>query len=1132
MAGPGVTSPGGFSYAQAAKGRVSAAPSQTASSIVTSGATTPATGVLSDFESGGKTNWADDVEMSVSAVEKLPEAREDAVESVKPVEVKSAVEKAKSEDKAQNSSGVSSPDIAPSASSHDDSSSAQNGSSQSSWELKSEESTDQVTPISAPIEQSGSWIAARAERQSNNVAPPDTTVPKGKKKKAEKAPEPEPPKPVVLIEAAAPAVNPWAKRAQEQKAQASVMQQNVPKPTPTPSAGPLSALKENQLPRTDGRKKAASTAAVPAEPPVNGTDSKPKPTTSNAATQTNGIPSGESKATRADRQSLPNLTTSPPFVKDAMSWPTPDTAPVAEKETKTSAERTVDENDDNSATAGKPRKKPEWKPVPVVPNIVWQTPGVREKNARGGFAGESRGRGGSGVRGRGGTRGGGVAAANGDRPPSRAAQLNGDESIKNASRQTEEDGATRAPRKTERAGSDSSWVEVRKPSIAEMEGFTPEPTNEGKVGVKKVPAPRPQQRQSKRQEASPTDPSNIDTVPEPIPRKPAANGARPEVQDASAGTSINPPIRMVASEPRKDRNGDNGRETNWNGMSRGLKRTGRGRGGGREFANGHHTAHPYNGPASAIESYGVPPSPSSYQTTRNSHRGAYPGSGRGSWHGQNGRAPSLPESGFNKYTYTSPVQPYGFDQNGFNLSPAAYTHMVNFDVLFGVVTMQLDYYFSLDNLLKDTFLRKNMDSQGFVYLDVIAAFNRIKNLTMDKELLKQVCLHSGIVEIRTGEDGKDRLRKAQGWEQWVLPMDERYPSARVDGPSKLERPAQRFPDVYAPPPPSMQYPMTPSRRGERQSTDSANALMNGAARGAFFPGNGFGEMTNGEEVRGRAARSPRNDKVQFPPSFGGQSEDSTSKDVEADVFPDQNLEQLTVCVKVDSRRPPYHSAASRTFSNGSIDTNVTERTNSLDSQVAPTTNGDHQVNGTSATHDNVSATSADSSSPERAATTMSVFWIKDNDNPVGTVPIGLFPEPYVQLRHKALDQRSHAATGTCPYDLDVLYQFWSHFLIRNFNNRLYREFKHYADVDAKERRSVVGMSNLYKYYSQALLSPNQIPTVVLSDYIALAVAEGGKTDGVAVKGLRAAWRNGALNLRNRKKLSDSIGQELMTLLEA
>jgi la-related protein 1 len=86
------------------------------------------------------------------------------------------------------------------------------------------------------------------------------------------------------------------------------------------------------------------------------------------------------------------------------------------------------------------------------------------------------------------------------------------------------------------------------------------------------------------------------------------------------------------------------------------------------------------------------------------------------------------------------------------------------------------------------YLRRKMDSQGFVSLEFIAGFNRIKHLSTDLELIKLVCQQSKVVQYRTGEDGQDRLRRREGWEQWVLTMADRDPVAQNDGPKELHQP--------------------------------------------------------------------------------------------------------------------------------------------------------------------------------------------------------------------------------------------------------------------------------------------------------------------------------------------------------
>lgn len=142
-----------------------------------------------------------------------------------------------------------------------------------------------------------------------------------------------------------------------------------------------------------------------------------------------------------------------------------------------------------------------------------------------------------------------------------------------------------------------------------------------------------------------------------------------------------------------------------------------------------------------------------------------------------------------------------------------------------------EYYFSMDNLLKDMYLRRHMDSQGFVCLDFISAFNRIKNLTTDIELLKLVCRQSSHVQYLTGEDGRDRLRRREGWEQWVLSMADRDASAQNEGPKELHKPPVPNPagfDQSNPP----QYPAMHTGYGNDVSYPENNPFVPSAPQDA------------------------------------------------------------------------------------------------------------------------------------------------------------------------------------------------------------------------------------------------------------------------------------------------------------
>ncbi|KAM7540136.1 hypothetical protein Aperf_G00000034091 [Anoplocephala perfoliata] len=71
---------------------------------------------------------------------------------------------------------------------------------------------------------------------------------------------------------------------------------------------------------------------------------------------------------------------------------------------------------------------------------------------------------------------------------------------------------------------------------------------------------------------------------------------------------------------------------------------------------------------------------------------------------------------------------------------------------------QVDFYFSGDNLARDTFLRRHMDIDGWVKLSVIAKFNRMAALTSDLDKIVSALANSTVVEV-DAEEMRVRCRK-------------------------------------------------------------------------------------------------------------------------------------------------------------------------------------------------------------------------------------------------------------------------------------------------------------------------------------------------------------------------------------
>ncbi|XP_076910096.1 la-related protein 1C-like [Bidens hawaiensis] len=86
------------------------------------------------------------------------------------------------------------------------------------------------------------------------------------------------------------------------------------------------------------------------------------------------------------------------------------------------------------------------------------------------------------------------------------------------------------------------------------------------------------------------------------------------------------------------------------------------------------------------------------------------------------------------------------------------------DPLHGTIVKQIEYYFSNENLVKDTFLRQNMDEQGWVSANLIAGFRKVSCLTDIAQLILDVMRQSTLMVVQ-GE----KMRRRNDWTRWLMP---------------------------------------------------------------------------------------------------------------------------------------------------------------------------------------------------------------------------------------------------------------------------------------------------------------------------------------------------------------------------
>lgn len=235
------------------------------------------------------------------------------------------------------------------------------------------------------------------------------------------------------------------------------------------------------------------------------------------------------------------------------------------------------------------------------------------------------------------------------------------------------------------------------------------------------------------------------------------------------------------------------------------------------------------------------------------------------------------------------------------------------------LTPPSEYYFSVDNLCKDMFLRRQMDSQGYVPFEVIANFKRMKLLTPDAEIIKNVCRNLRDVEFRPGEDNVDRLRKRDKWEQWVVPLDQRVPEAQNEGPPPSSQPRTQA---------HFDQEHVNGLEGQAMPTfDSQGNIpwINGSTQDGA-PASGSTDLPNGS-AGGHITQTPLSSEApvfapqpfdyQPNPSVGGSTFPNDN------VFPDEQILALNILVRRPGLSPgplspPAAPNTSRTFSQGSL----------------------------------------------------------------------------------------------------------------------------------------------------------------------------------------------------------------------
>lgn len=503
-----------------------------------------------------------------------------------------------------------------------------------------------------------------------------------------------------------------------------------------------------------------------------------------------------------------------PAVGDASMWPTPETAATADDEKRgksvSDADQSAKEKQDDSAQPKTIRQKRDWKKVDITPTVIFNTPMPQPRTMNK-------------------ARGGSHAARN----------------------------------SVSRGHVASASVSNEKP-----QGPTPEAP-----ASKEEPQPKPREDAPPRNNSIPAEKAKKFSVdhqstrkqPMPAPSRgdypPAPKNDAPRASKNDSPHAF--PSRGDGHEGRK--------EGGFSGHKENSKPRRGAHGGGRGGHNGGQA--PYGQP---FMSNGHNSRPSTYippNFTPNGHQSSgYGGSGRG------GRRPVSMSNGYKGPSNGAPkmhVQPpvaseYGqyppYGQAPY--SPYGGLNQEYFDLVHTTLKSQIEYYFSADNLPKDLFLRSKMDAQGFVPIDVIGSFPRIRQISgQNLDFVRAACADSQDIDYVLG-DGKELLRRREGWQKYLVPEDNKKEQARAPGPSNFvfrSKHSLHLNSAYHQQQPPLHYPynpMSPPAYAPSYPGDMYAGYMNGAG---FPPATNSAAPVNGQpagEDTGLNAAVP-----EFSPKF-------------------------------------------------------------------------------------------------------------------------------------------------------------------------------------------------------------------------------------------------------------------------
>ena len=396
-----------------------------------------------------------------------------------------------------------------------------------------------------------------------------------------------------------------------------------------------------------------------------------------------------------------------------------------------------------------------------------------------------------------------------------------------------------------------------------------------------------------------------------------------------------------------------------------------------------------------------------------------------------------------------------------------------------------EYYFSSDNLAKDVYLRKKMDSQGFVPLQALVQFNRLQVITGDVPTVLNALLTSSELDVLYNSERGPLVRARHDPLKWVFPINERDESAKHQGPAphffqahhdtiRQMQEAQQYP----PPQPYFfdgQYgfpPAAPFRPQEQDNVPPIDADM-----GSPSPVSPHFDPQN-RKLSGEASVFVPNGVGYGPPNGDSNAfdlqnvrnaiptVDEESEQMLVDPLDEESLANLVLIVTEPKEKPiipalPMNGVSHKNDRDEETLGSPQPVTWRFSDVTAAT-----QASASTSVKSGLSSLTAQEEVPPRNRTGGTALTEKNLKKQA--TQSGITEYSYPDFRSKAMQSRQASLKfNRDSTQMIYLYQFWADFLCDYWDPSMYREFVECAVEDANHSHRS-GLLKLFSMYERAL----------------------------------------------------------------